>query len=432
MYFQTVLNALPWISLGAVTNTHSCPGPDLNRLGSLSPYHPAPQPWSVKADLPRDCTVEQVVLLHRHGSRGPGSAEDDTIRQLVETLDLAQDAIQEAHLPPELRFLKGGYEYDLVSEALTIIGRQQLFEHGVEFALNYPDFYTDIILTSYWERVIESAYYFALGDLGPRIKDVEFKTIDDLAAPVNWIVPWDGCPKYNDAVAEAFKVVSKWSETYLPGITARLNALLPGVGLADEDTHGALLACPYDLAARNESPWCNVFLPHELRSLEYEQDLIMNAVSGFGLPNNMGPLLGSVYVNKLIERLTNSNGDARELYLEFGHDASILFVLAAMGLNEDIPPLSPDHIRPHRNFRTSKQTPFAAQMVWEKFTCEASSEGPQVRLLLNEATYPLWTCEKSHKDKKYGTCSLAEFVKANKRSANIHYGDAVWNATCGV
>ncbi|KAF9222916.1 phosphoglycerate mutase-like protein [Gyrodon lividus] len=430
MHYQTFVNAfLSWTSLDPQTTTprHN----DLNKLGNLSPYHPAHQPCSVKADLPSDCKVDQVILLHRHGSRGPGSAEDELIRALVDTLGEAQEVIRDADLPPELRFLKEGYEYDLVPEALTIIGRQQLFNHGVEFALKYPNLSTNTILSSWWERVIESAHFFALGDFGPDSQDVQFKTVDDLAVDVNWILPWDACPNYGSGAAVALQAAYMWAARYIPPITARLNELLPGVNLIDEDTHGALFACPYDLAARNKSPWCDVFLPGELRDLEYEMDLIMNGLSGFGLPNDMGLLLGSVYVNKLIERLTNSNGDAKELYLEFGHDASILLVLAAMGLNEDIPPLSPDHIRPHRKFRTSKQTPFAAQMIWEKFTCENSFEGPQVRLLLNDATYPLSICEKTHEDRKYGTCSLEEFVRANRKSANIYYGDATWNATCG-
>jgi len=60
-----------------------------------------------------------------------------------------------------------------------------------------------------------------------------------------------------------------------------------------------------------------------------------------------------------------------------------------------------------------------------------SFDGPQIRLLLNSATYPLTICQKSFKDKKYGTCSLDEFVKANTFSTNIHFKDVTWNAFCG-
>ncbi|KAF9222883.1 phosphoglycerate mutase-like protein [Gyrodon lividus] len=431
MHYQTILNTAFLTYLGFQTS-HSTNN-DVNNLGNLSPYHPAPQPDSVKAELPSDCKVEQVVLLHRHGSRGPSTSDSKAIRALVNTLGKPEAlvAIHNANLSAELRFLKEGYKYDLVEQELTVIGRQQLFNHGAEFTLQYPKLTTDVILSTTLRRVIDSAHFFAWGNFGRVVRDDQFKTVDDLGLDVNWLSPWDACPKYGSNREAGIAIAHTWVASYIPPITTRLNALLPGVNLSDEDTHGALLACPYDLAAGNKSPWCDVFLPDELRDFEYEMDLEMYGSCGFGLPNNMGPLLGSVYVNELIERLTNAKGDAKELYLEFAHDSNIVVVLAAMGLNKDTPPLSPDHIRPDRKFRTSQQTPFAAQMIWEKFTCEHSFEGPQVRLLLNDATYPLSICGETAQDKEYGTCSVAKFVTANAYSANIHYGDATWNATCG-
>lgn len=67
------------------------------------------------------------------------------------------------------------------------------------------------------------------------------------------------------------------------------------------------------------------------------------------------------------------------------------------------------------------------------FTLTTSSfTGPQVRLMLNGATLPLSICEQSRKDRKYGTCSLDEFVRANEYSLNVEYKSEIWNATCGV
>lgn len=58
--------------------------------------------------------------------------EQKYILKLVDTLDKAKDAIQAADLPPYLEFLKEGYKYELVPEELSVVGRQQLFDHGVE------------------------------------------------------------------------------------------------------------------------------------------------------------------------------------------------------------------------------------------------------------------------------------------------------------
>ncbi|CDO74896.1 hypothetical protein BN946_scf184988.g3 [Trametes cinnabarina] len=99
--------------------------------------------------------------------------------------------------------------------------------------------------------------------------------------------------------------------------------------------------------------------------------------------------------------------------------------------SRDAPPLSArGPVRPNRKWRTSLQVPFAAQMVWEKFTCAASFKGPQVRLVLNDAPFPLSTCVRV--DRRYGSCAVADFVASYKASAARKWGDAVWNATCGT
>ena len=43
---------------------------DLNNLGNLSPYHDAPIVRGVSADLPNDCTVDQVILVSSQPSNG--------------------------------------------------------------------------------------------------------------------------------------------------------------------------------------------------------------------------------------------------------------------------------------------------------------------------------------------------------------------------
>ncbi|KAG2078233.1 phosphoglycerate mutase-like protein [Suillus decipiens] len=431
MFIQGILN---WLTLTSLTfNSHEHDDP-LKRLGNLTPYRVAPAYHKVKAELPGDCSVDRVMLMHRHGSRGPaGSEEMRLISSLVQTLRDGHDALQDAHLPENLRFLQTGkgYESHLDPENLSIIGRQQLFNHGVEFGLKYPNFTTETLLSSPSQRVVDSMYFFAQGRFGREAKDKNLLTVKDIPGPVSWITPWTSCPGTNHH--HASQVATDWSSLYLPSITERLNDLLPyGISFTDDDTHGALYACAYDLAARDESPWCDVFHANELADFEYEMDLIVDAITGYLTPNDAGPVMGSVFVKKLIDRFSNTGGEAQPLYLEFGHDTTIIAAIAAMGLNEDDPPLSPDELREHRRFRTSYQAPFAAQMVWERFTCEESFDGPQIRLVLNEETYPLWTCAETKHDRRFGTCSLDAFVRANKFSTDIEFGDDTWQAACGT
>jgi acid phosphatase len=122
-------------------------------------------------------------------------------------------------------------------------------------------------------------------------------------------------------------------------------------------------------------------------------------------------------------------------------------VLTSLGLAHDkskLPARGP--VPASRAFRTSQQVPFGAQMVWEKFSCASSYarhsppprawsdwrgrfSGPQIRLVLNDATLPLPACV-SGASKKYGTCALADFVKANKAALGVQWMGQTWNASC--
>ncbi|KAG2356218.1 histidine phosphatase superfamily [Suillus spraguei] len=430
MFIQGILNWLTLASLTFIPHKHEDDNP-LKRLGNLTPYHVAPAFHKVEAELPGDCSVDRVMLLHRHGSRGPtGSREMALINSLVQTLRNGHDALQGAYLPENLRFLQTGkgYESHLNSENLTIIGRQQLFDHGVKFGVKYPNFNTETLLSSTVPRVIDSMYFFAQGRFGREVKSKDLLTVDDIPGPVSWITPSNSCPGLD------WPYASKAMEQLIPpSITERLNNLLPyGISLTDDNTHGALYACAYDLAARDESPWCDVFYANELADFEYEMDLLMNARFGYLAPNDAGRVMGSVYVKELINRFSNTSGEAQSLYLEFGHDSTIMGAMAAMDLNRDEPPLSSEELHQHRRFRTSYQTPFAAQMIWERFTCKESFDGPQIRLVLNEETYPLWTCAETKHDRRFGTCSLDAFIRANQFSTNIEFGDDTWQAACGA
>jgi len=163
-----------------------------------------------------------------------------------------------------------------------------------------------------------------------------------------------------------------WDRVYLPPVMERLNKHLSGVGLVDDDT---LYACAYDLAAYGTSPWCDAFTLEEIENFEYELDLLIDVAFGYNLPDVMGPTLGALYVNTLIDRFTNSSGDASAVYLEFGDDTTIDLALMGLGLARDthlLPVTGP--VPASRNSRTSNQVPFAAQMVWEKFSCSTANK----------------------------------------------------------
>ncbi|KAH9945329.1 phosphoglycerate mutase-like protein [Epithele typhae] len=427
-----------WLVSAALAAVASAAAPEARgsfdyaaHLGNLSPYRSAAVPSGMTTTLPDGCVVDQVMLAARHGSRYPLSSELTSITGLVQALGNATGAVAKARLPADLAFLKAGYTSTLGHDDLTAPGRLQLFQHGVEFALAYPHLRATGVLAGNQDRVLESAQWFAQGYFGRgwgAMNASAFATINEDHATVSWITPTGTCKKWdynygNNATIE-------WGSVYLPRIAKRLNKVVPGVGFTTDNVHGALYACAYDLAAHGVSPWCGAFTPAEIKDFEYELDLLMDGAFGYNLPTPMGAVLGGLYVQKLVERFTNETGTASPMYLEFGHDTTIDLALTALGLFADKPPLSASGpARASRKFRTSSQVPFAAKMVWERFACGAGG-APQIRLLLNDAPVPLAMCAKT--DKRLGSCALADFVHANAASVEHGWGDARWNATCGM
>ncbi|CAE6401850.1 unnamed protein product [Rhizoctonia solani] len=422
---MSVLILGPVVSVASVT-----PSWVAGHLGNLSPYAKAPVPTGVQEALPADCNVDQVFYLGRHGSRYPLASELVFVQGLSSKLAMASVAIHSARLPSELEFLKSGYNTTLGHDDLTGPGRLQLFEHGVNFKLKYPQLPIKELLVGGQDRVEESAQWFREGYFGRNWANIStFTIIPEDSKTISFITPSFTCPKWQYAYGNNLTV--EWGNRYLPTITKRLNKLISGANFTDADTHGALYACAYDGAAYGieKSPWCGVFTRTELLNFEYELDLLMVGAFGYGLPDGMGALLGSTVVNKVIETFTNSSNSL----VSFGHDTTIDFALTALGLAKDTPALSTKVSSPksNRKWRTKNQVPFGAQMLFEKFTCASSAQGPQIRLILNDSPFPIPSCAKTSLDKKLAACSLDAFVAANAASTTIAWGDAKWNATCG-
>lgn len=70
--------------------------------------------------------------MNRHGSRYPTASKLALITNLVSKLSKHTADIQKATLPDNLQFLKDGYMSTLGHDDLTAVGREQLFQHGVE------------------------------------------------------------------------------------------------------------------------------------------------------------------------------------------------------------------------------------------------------------------------------------------------------------
>lgn len=426
---------VPSLAAVPVLSGASCKFDLYKHLGNLSPYFvPDNTPASLKSGTPPGCTVEKGFLVHRHGSRNPLSDEVGVIQNLSYYINnnSALFSTPQTELPADYAFLTAGWNSTFTINDLSATGRQQLFDHGVAMKLKYPDLYTDVVLAGDQDRVVESAMWFMDGYYGRYANStatLERIAEDDLT--VSWITPVDTCDGWEYSLGGS--LVSEWGAVYLPPIAKRINSVLsaayPTVNFTAAHVHGMLYACAYGTAVYgiDSSPWCPIFLPEEILNHEYEYDLLMRGAFGYGLPDDMGTVVGSLLVSNVTSFLQQDSGP--NLSLNFGHDTTIDLGLTALGLAADpaYPPEGP--VNATRAWRTANQVPFAAQMFWRSLSC---GDDTRIQLLLNEANFDLSPtgCQSD----EYGTCSFEEFLAADTVSAalNVTHGDARWTAACAA
>lgn len=417
-------------------------------LGNLAPYFDAPIPDHLSLGVPSGCHVDQVSLVHRHGSRGPISAEIGTIQNLSYYLNNHTALLTSPVTTPPAKFAflaqnGGGWNTNnLKQDALTPVGRRQLFDHGVRMKLDYPKHNTTLFLAGEQDRVVESAQWFVAGYLGRDFNTTgKLNVISESEGVKSYITPMETC--HNWTYSSGGKLVAEWGKVYLPPIAKQLNdevkSVWPGLNFTADNVHGMLWACAYELAALgsvSKSNWCGVFSPTHIKHFEYELDLVMRGAFGYNLPNNSGQVMGSLFISNLTQRLTQPelfkepNGQQRSLFFDFAHDTTVDLILTTLGLayDESYPVRGP--VNPARRWRTSYQVPFAAQMEWRKVTCPGSAKKDMIQLHMNKAPFDLKPVCKTD---KFGGCDLQEFLDSDrvKKANAVQVGDAVWNAACG-
>ena len=413
-------------------------------LGNLSPYFDAPIPAGLEAGLPAGCEVEQLSLIHRHGSRHPISQEIGTINALGWYINNQSWTEPARKVAREFDFLRenAGWRNTLVTNDLSPDGRKQLFDHGVAYRLEYAHLNTTLFLAGEQDRVVESAQWFAAGYLGRAANETgTLDVISESEGVKSYITPMETCHTWS--YSSGGDLVTEWGKVYLHPISARINNALrpayPKVNFTADNVHGMLWACAYETATLGvgHSDWCGVFHRSEIEQFEYELDLLMRGAFGYGLPNNSAQVMGALFISNLTERLTKPESfleadKPRQIFFDFAHDTTIDLILSTLGLAADksFPTTGP--VNPNRSWRTSYQVPFAAQMEWRKLACPNNQK--RVQLVLNKAPVSLApVCGKGKTD-KFGSCDLNDWVKADKVTAanKIQVDDETWAKACGT
>lgn len=422
-------------------------------LGQYSPFFSVP---SESPDIvPPDCKVSFAQVLSRHGARDPTASKSQIYDSTIQKLQAGN-----RHFSGKYSFLNS-FTYTLGADQLTRFGEQEMINSGIAFYDRYEKLARvtiPFIRASGEARVVESAQNFSQGFHQAKTSDK--KPDAKYPYPILVVPEGDGfnntyviptgrnlsicaadCPRsLNHDLCTAFENSEPYSSigdkarqtflaTFLPSVTARLNADLAGANLTATDTINLMDLCPFSTVASpigTISAFCNLFTIEEWHYYDYYQSL--GKFYGYGPGNPLGPTQGVGFVNELIARMTgkavndhttvnHTLDDSSEtfplsdaLYVDVSHDNDMTAIFSALGLYNSTAPLSDTSVettQQTKGYSAAWTVPFAARAYFEKMKCRGEQE-ELVRVIVNGRVIPLETCGGD----ALGRCTLSKFVRS--------------------
>lgn len=401
--------------------------------GQYSPYFSVPS--EIDNSIPAACNLTFVQILSRHGARDPTSSKTALYNSTINRIKSAVTSYGAGY-----EFI-ADYEYTLGADQLTVFGQQEMINSGIKFYERYSSLTATVspfVRSSGQDRVVESARNWTQGFHQSRLADKASSGPDAFPYPIVTISEDAGsnntlshglCTAFEDGPDGEIgdNAQSLWLDVFLRGITARLNANLPGANVSSVETVYVMDLCPFNTVADADgaiSDFCGLFTEDEWASYDYLQTL--GKWYGNGLGNPLGPTQGVGFTNELIARLTaspvvdhtstNSTLDDSPatfplnstLYADFSHDNDMTGIFAALGLynaTADLTNTTRESATEAGGYSSSWTVPFAARVYVEKMTCDGGSE-ELVRVLVNDRVIPLQNCDAD----ALGRCTVSNFV----------------------
>ncbi|KAJ0158236.1 3-phytase A [Colletotrichum tanaceti] len=426
--------------------------PELREPGAISQFWAGYTPFfSVPSDIdaatPPGCEITFVQVLSRHGARNPTRSRIEVFEKLI--VDRIQNVA--TGYGQGLEFLKS-YKVDFVVDKLTPLGTRESFDAGRSFYTRYRALAADsdpFIRTVDEDRVVTTASLWRRGFYRRRESNDDSSDgfddgSDDGSDDGIQIIPTT--EGYNNTLhhglCTAFertytdlgrKAQAPWLEELTRPIRARLSSDLPGVELTAKEAGFLMQLCPFNTVVDGKkSPFCDLFTKEEWQDFDYLETLGKYYVWSRGNP--LGPTQGVGFVNELIARLTRTpvvdrtttnatltgNPETfpldKTIYADFTRGNTLVAILSALGLYDDLEPLSLTERTPPeeaRGFSCSWMIPFASRVYVEKMRCGGTGGGTDgedemVRVIVNDRVAPLSGCGADD----LGRCKLAEFVRS--------------------
>lgn len=365
-------------------------------LGNLSPYYVNKNSWGVyEYALPEQCSIKQVHLLSRHGSRYP-----DSSIAFAKTFETGSQ-FDNFSASGELSFLNN-WKYDQGVNLLTKLGNQQLFDKGVRSFFRYGQLFDwnnpekIVARATTQDRITKTAEYFLAGFFGLDWQDyVNLELIIDQYGFNNTLASFENCPVAYKilAVNPAATASSKFLVKYLTNAVERLNKQITGIELSYKDVLSMQQLCAYETNNLGFSHFCNLFTQQEWEDFEYY--LSWNWYNDYMFGSPIGRAMGIGWVEEFKHRLTgapanqfnysevalqNTTLDTNEtyfpsnqtFYFDFTHDATISSIFTALGMKQFVSEFSTDGKLGDKKtpFDVSAVVPFASQTFFEVIECD--------------------------------------------------------------
>ncbi|PYI06530.1 acid phosphatase [Aspergillus sclerotiicarbonarius CBS 121057] len=355
--------------------------------------------YGVSRDTPAQCSVDQVIMIKRHGERYPASGEGTSIEQALKKVNntIAGNYNGDLAFLQNWTYFVPSDCYEAETWAGPYAGLTDAYNHGQEYRERYGHLWDGESLlplfTSDFQRVIETAQKFGEGFFGNDSYSTKaaLNIISESSSQgADSLTPT--CRKQDDNAQN----ICNSMPYYLPQFDAaadRLNAQYQGLNLNWTDVVSLMLMTAYELNTRSSSDWIDVFTTDEWVSFSHIWNINFYYCSGPG--NSYMRAVGALYINATLT-LLNEGPSSGSLFFNFAHDSNITPIITALGIATPSTPLPTDRVSFHSPWKTEDIVPMGGRLTIERLNCTSSALAPAgtfVRLVLNEAVVPLQECQ---------------------------------------
>ncbi|GLB03195.1 acid phosphatase pho5 [Aspergillus tubingensis] len=358
--------------------------------------------YGISRDPPAQCSVDQVIMVKRHGERYPTSGEGTSIEQALKKVN---DSIAGNYSGGDLAFLSNWTYfvpsdcYEAETSTGPYAGLTDAYNHGKAYRQRYGNLYNEStilpLFTADFQRIISTAQNFGQGFLGN----------DSYATKAALNIISESDSQGADSLTPTCHVQDDAAQSicgdmpyYLPQFDVaadRLNAQYQGLNLNWTDIYSLILMTAYELNTRSSSPWIDVFTTDEWISFAHLWNVNFYYCAGPG--NKYTRALGALYLNATLTLLQQGPSSSGPLFFNFAHDSNITPIITALGIATPTTPLNKTRIPfPPSAWSVQDIVPMGGRLTIERMNCTDSALAPGgifVRLVLNEAVVPLEDCQ---------------------------------------